>query len=190
MIGNKDWLYEFDGDYKDSFKLGDDSRMNVVGRGNVKLCINGKIHVITSVFYIPGLKTNLLSIGQIQQKNVTIVFKNDLCKLYHDEKGLLFETHMSTNRMYVLNATVVMPRCLKTSTQERSQLWHNEYAHLNIKGLNTLVKKNMVKGLPTLEESEDKCADCLTGKQNRSPIPKQAKWRASSKLELVHSRKI
>jgi hypothetical protein len=122
MIGNKDWLYEFDENYKDSVRLGDDSRMNVMGRGNVKLCINGRIHVITSVFYIPGLKTNLLSIGQIQQKNVTIVFKNDLCKLYHDEKGLLFETHMSTNRMYVLNATVVMPRCLKTSTQERSQL--------------------------------------------------------------------
>jgi hypothetical protein len=90
MIGNKDWLYEFDENYKDSVRLGDDSRMNVVGRGNIKLCINGKIHVITSVFYIPGLKTNLLNIGQIQQKNVTIVFKNDLCKLYHDEKGLLF----------------------------------------------------------------------------------------------------
>jgi hypothetical protein len=49
MIGNKDWLYEFDGDYKDSVRLGDDSRMNVVGRGNVKLCINGKIHVIILV---------------------------------------------------------------------------------------------------------------------------------------------
>jgi hypothetical protein len=161
--------------------------MNVMGRGNVKLCINGKIHVITSVFYIPGLKTNLLSIGQIQQKNVTIVFKNDLCKLYHDEKGLLFETHMSTNRMYALNAIVMMPKCLKISTQERSQLWHNRYAHLSIKGLNTLAKKDMVKGLPALEEIEDKCANCLTGKQHRSPIPKQANWRASSKLELVHS---
>jgi hypothetical protein len=187
MIGNKDWLYEFDENYKDSVRLGDDSRMNVMGRGNVMMCINGRIHVITSVFYIPGLKTNLLSIGQIQQKNVTIVFKNDLCKLYHDEKGLLFETHMSSNRMYVLNATVMMPRCLKTSTQERSQLWHNRYAHLSIKGLNTLVKKDMVKGLPDLEEIEDKCADCLTGKQHRNHIPKQAKWRASSKLELVHS---
>ncbi|GAU40904.1 hypothetical protein TSUD_297090 [Trifolium subterraneum] len=86
MVGNKDWLYEFDESYRDSIKLGDDSKMNVMGKGNVKLSISGKIHVITGVFYIPGLKSNLLSIGQIQQKNVTIMFKNDICKIYHDEK--------------------------------------------------------------------------------------------------------
>jgi hypothetical protein len=66
MVGNKDWLNEFDESYRVSVKLGDDSKMLVMGRGNVRLCINGRIHVITSVYYIPGLKTNLLSIGQIQ----------------------------------------------------------------------------------------------------------------------------
>ncbi|MCI65831.1 ubiquitin carboxyl-terminal hydrolase, partial [Trifolium medium] len=45
----------------------------------------------------------------------------------------------------------------------------------------------MVKGLPELQQSEDKCVSCLTGKQHRDPIPKQANWRASAKLELVHS---
>ncbi|PNX55893.1 retrovirus-related Pol polyprotein from transposon TNT 1-94 [Trifolium pratense] len=40
----------------DSVKLGDDSRMNVMGKGNVKLYINGRNHIITSVYYIPGLK--------------------------------------------------------------------------------------------------------------------------------------
>jgi transposase InsO family protein len=45
----------------------------------------------------------------------------------------------------------------------------------------------MVKGLPELAEIEENCVDCLTGKQSRDSIPKQAKWRASTKLELVHS---
>ncbi|PNX61211.1 copia-type polyprotein, partial [Trifolium pratense] len=88
MVGNKNWLYEFDENYRDTVKLGDDSKMNVVGKGNIKLRINGRVHVITEVYYIPGLKTNLLSIGQIQQKNVTIIFKNDTCKIFHDDKGL------------------------------------------------------------------------------------------------------
>ncbi|MCI24971.1 ubiquitin carboxyl-terminal hydrolase, partial [Trifolium medium] len=44
----------------------------------------------------------------------------------------------------------------------------------------------MVKGLPTLKESEEKCTDCFIGKQHRDNIPKQANWRASKKLELVH----
>jgi hypothetical protein len=45
----------------------------------------------------------------------------------------------------------------------------------------------MVKGLPDLKEAEEKCVDCLTGKQSRESIPKQAVWRASHKLELIHS---
>ncbi|MCI41667.1 ubiquitin carboxyl-terminal hydrolase, partial [Trifolium medium] len=43
----------------------------------------------------------------------------------------------------------------------------------------------MVKGLPILEELDENCVDCLTGKQHRDVIPKQAMWRAS--LKLVHS---
>ncbi|GAU43011.1 hypothetical protein TSUD_28300 [Trifolium subterraneum] len=185
MIGNKDWMYEFDETYRDSVKLGDDSKMQVMGKGNVKLSINGRVHVISSVYYIPGLKTNLLSIGQIQQKNVTIVFNEDTCKAYHDEKGLLFSTHMSANRMYVIKALVVTPRCLQAAKKDVSQLWHNRYGHLSIKGLNTLTNKDMVKGLPALKDLSEKCADCLTGKQHREKIPKQAKWRAT--LKLVHS---
>jgi hypothetical protein len=64
---------------------------------------------------------------------------------------------------------------------------HNRYGHLSIKGLNTLVKKEMVKGLPELENIDENCVDCLTGKQHRDAIPKQAIWRAYEKLELVHS---
>ncbi|CAJ2653193.1 unnamed protein product [Trifolium pratense] len=187
MSSNKDWFYDFDENYRDSVKLGDDSRMNVMGKGNVKLSINGRVHVFTNVYFIPGLKTNLLSIGQIQQKKATIVFKNNCCKVYHEEEGLLFATYMSTNRMYIVKAEVIAPRCLQASKLVNSLLWHSRYGHLSIKGLNVLVKKDMVRGLPALKELDENCADCLEGKQHRDAIPKQPNWRASSKLELVHS---
>jgi hypothetical protein len=45
----------------------------------------------------------------------------------------------------------------------------------------------MVKGLPELQQTEEKCVSCLAGKQHRDSIPKQANWRASAKLELVHT---
>ncbi|PNX68371.1 copia-type polyprotein, partial [Trifolium pratense] len=85
MVGNKDWLFDYDDSFKDSVKLGDDSKMDVVGKGNLKLCIAGYVQILTNVYYLPGLKNNLLSIGQLQQKNLTIVFKNDTCKVYHEE---------------------------------------------------------------------------------------------------------
>jgi hypothetical protein len=58
---------------------------------------------------------------------------------------------------------------------------------LSIKGLNILAKKEMVKGLPELENAFENCVYCLTGKQHRDVIPKQALWRAVEKLERVHS---
>jgi hypothetical protein len=87
MVGTKEWFFDFDEKSRESVKLGNDSKMAVMGRGNIKLCIGGKIHVITDVYYLPGLGNNLLSVGQLQQKNLTIVFKKNMCQLFHDEKG-------------------------------------------------------------------------------------------------------
>ncbi|GAU28453.1 hypothetical protein TSUD_55040 [Trifolium subterraneum] len=112
MIGQKEWFFNFDSDYRDSVKLGDDSRMTVMGKGSVKLKINNVVHIISNVYYVPRLKTNLLSIGQLQQKQLTVVFKNDMLK-------------------------------------------------------------KMVRGLPDFEEVEDKCDDCLAGKQHKEAIPKK-----------------
>jgi hypothetical protein len=53
--------------------------------------------------------------------------------------------------------------------------------------LKVLAKKEMVDGLPLVEDSHDICADCVESKQHRDPIPKTANWRASEKLECVHS---
>jgi hypothetical protein len=115
------------------------------------------------VYFVPGLKTNLLSVGQLQQKQITMNFQNDLCKVYHDDKGLLFTTEMTSNRMYIVFASVITPRCLITTKQESTLLWHDRYAHLIFKGLNTLSKKQMVKRLPVFEEVAENCVDCLDG---------------------------
>ncbi|GAU44848.1 hypothetical protein TSUD_112220 [Trifolium subterraneum] len=145
MIGTKEWLYDFDENVRECVKLGDDSRMEIKGKGNLKLCIGGLTQVITDVYYIPGLKNNLLSIGQLQQKNLTILFKQDFCKVYHPEKGLIISTKMSSNRI---------------------RTW---------------------QGLPQLQDMEDTCVSCLTGKQHMEAIPKYSNWRATKPLELVHS---
>jgi hypothetical protein len=101
MVGTKEWFFDFDDEFRESVKLGNDSKMAVMGRGNVKLNIDGRTHVITDVYYLPGLGNNLLSVGQLQQKNLSIMFKNNVCKLFHDEKGLILTIEMTPNRMYL-----------------------------------------------------------------------------------------
>lgn len=62
MIGNKDWLFDFDESFGESVKIGDDSEMRVMGKRNMKLQASGIIEVFTDVCYLPGLNNNLLSI--------------------------------------------------------------------------------------------------------------------------------
>lgn len=45
--------------FRHSVKLGNNTKMNVLGKGNVKLDINGVIHVIQDIFFVPDLKNNL-----------------------------------------------------------------------------------------------------------------------------------
>ncbi|GAU45181.1 hypothetical protein TSUD_178740 [Trifolium subterraneum] len=134
-----------------------------------------------------GFEKQLVKCGQLQQKNLPIVFKNDMCQVIHNEKGLIFTTQITANRMYIVFASVVLPKCLQVRGVDESHLWHHRYAHLNIKGLKILSKNNMVKGLLELKDIEGQCGDCLAGKQHRDNFPKKSSWRASQKLELVHS---
>jgi hypothetical protein len=94
---------------------------------------------------------------------------------------------MSANRMYAIMVTMVLPACFKVTNEDIAQLWHYRYGHLSQKGLKILVQKNMVRGLPKLEESSKVCSDCMAGKQYREPFPKVSSWRATQRLQLIHA---
>ena len=63
-----------------------------------------------------------------------------------------------------------------------TRLWHG---HLNINGLQLLSQKEMVFGLPKLDNLGF-YEGCVYGKQSRKYFPIGKAWRASSCLELVH----
>jgi hypothetical protein len=131
MCGYRGMFSYLDDNFQHSVKLGNNSRMAVVGKGRVKLLINGVKHVVNDVYYVPELKNNLLSIGQLQERGLTILIKNGICKIYHPEKGLIIQTQMSANRMFILLAQTQAlvhaqnqnhENCLHTSFQNPSYL--------------------------------------------------------------------
>ncbi|GAU16533.1 hypothetical protein TSUD_167640 [Trifolium subterraneum] len=186
MCGIKEWFHDLDESFRESVRLGDDSQMSVMGKGNVKLQMNGIVQIITGVYFIPKLKNNLLSLGQLQEKNLTFVIKNNWCKVYHRDKGMIMCSQMASNKLFPIMAEAKQV-CLQANIEDITQLWHCRYGHLNIKGLQNLQQKNMVIGLPKFEESNHVCADCLRGKQHRESIPKTSNWKSSKRLELIHS---
>ncbi|KAG8645967.1 hypothetical protein MANES_10G112229v8 [Manihot esculenta] len=97
MCGKKEYFFDFDANFRDSVKLGNNSSLLVKGKGNIRLVMHGIAQIITSVFFVPELKNNLLSIGQLQEKGLAILFQHNKCKVYHSEKGLIMDTTMCSN---------------------------------------------------------------------------------------------
>lgn len=97
MCGKREFFSDFDGDFREKMKLGDNSSMDVMGKGNVCMLVNGFVHIIIGVCYVLGLQNSLISIGQLAEKGLKILIQRGSCKIYHFEKGLIMEVTMSSN---------------------------------------------------------------------------------------------
>nr|GEV97268.1 copia-type polyprotein [Tanacetum cinerariifolium] len=193
MCGNKERFVDLDQNFSTTVKLGNNTRIIVEGKGNMKMFLNGATYVITDVYFVPELKNNLLSIGQLQQKGLSFLFKSGMCKVFHPEKGLVFQSSMSTNRMYPLseNAREITEHkseeCMYSSDDDLAKLWHERLGHISKTSMGTLQLKGMVRDLPNFVADATVCRDCMVGKQTKEAIPRSSSWRAKEILELVHS---
>lgn len=70
---------------------------------------------------------------------------------------------------------------------DKSKLWHLRFGHLNVGSLTHMSKTQMVKGIPSIDSTNQDCEACALGKHSRSSFPKGKAWRASQPLELVHT---
>lgn len=49
----KEWFTDLNKGFKQTVKLGNDSRIAMIRIGSVRLCVDGIVQVITNVYYIP-----------------------------------------------------------------------------------------------------------------------------------------
>lgn len=115
-------------------------------------------------------------------------------------KRKIAESVMNTNRMFVLLGEAVgkvllsetsgktsEEKCLNIDVTDKTELWHHQYGHLSHNGLLTLCNKEIVVGLPAIGKATVTCESCMKGKQHRISFPKHSNWKATEKLQLIHS---
>lgn len=169
MTGAREWFVRLDENFSHTVKLGNDLRLNAKGIGDVKLEVDGMTQVITKVYYVPELTVSLISLGQLQEKNVTVVIKRGECKLYHPQKGTIITSKMTKNRMFLVKETMKLDveRCFKIEKENLEQLWHRRLGHVNNKSLRTMQFNHMVDRMPWIAESSKVCEVCSLGKHKR-----------------------
>ena len=90
---------------KSQVTLGTDSKVFVMGKENVNvLTKKGAKKSIVDVYYVPGMKCNLLSIGQLVQKGYNVFFEDGFCTIMDKppSKQCIVEVKMTRNRMFPL----------------------------------------------------------------------------------------
>ena len=188
MTMNSKSFVELDRSYSSVVKLGDGKLKKVEGKGTIAVNTNGgNRKFIHDVLYVPSLSQNLLSVGQLLRKGYSLLFDDGECTIYDKKHKLtVAKVGMSRNNVFPLSMPSNEKIALKCEHVDDSHLWHLRYGHLNYQGLQLLKKRNMVVGLPSIQNNDRICEGCIYGKMHRLPFPKTA-WRARAPLELVHS---
>ena len=143
--------------------------------------------MITNVYYVPKLKSNILSLGQLLEKGYDIHMKNMHIWLRDSSNNLISKVHMAKNRLFPLNLQTIDARCLKANVQDESWCWHMRFGHLNFEVLKSMGDNNMVDGIPSINHQNQLCEACLLRKHARRSFPKETTSRTSKPLILVHT---
>jgi hypothetical protein len=163
MTGNKGLFEDLDTSVKAQIKLGDDNIVEVMGKCAINVITNSGKKTILDVYFVPDLKHNLISVGQLTQKGYRVSFENNVCTIFDipPSKMVIAKIKMKNNRMFPLHMKSEMMEKIgasfKASSQDQAWIWHLRYGHLNFKGLCLLQRNEMVRGLPPIQAPISSC---------------------------------
>lgn len=142
---------------------------------------------LQNVYYVPGMKKNLLSGAQLTSSGLFVLFGPRDVKVYRDLE-IIEEPVMKGQRIesvYVLSTLTADVD--KTRRNETADLWHMQLSHVTYSKLDVMMKKSMLKGIPQIEVRTDTvCVGCQYRKAHQLPF-EESTFKAKEPLELIHS---
>lgn len=156
MTGCREAFADLDVSVRGSVRFGDGSTV-ICGVGAVT--ITGKNHehrVLAEVYYIPSLRCNIFSLGQLEEagcrveidKGVMEVFDREHEGVTRDVLIRVLIRAVRRNRLYIMKVNLSSPICLLSKMEEEAWRWHARFGHLNFRALRALGVNKMVDGLP------------------------------------------
>jgi len=188
MTGRKEWFVKMQEVAHGKIRFADDRSLTAEGSGRVVLRdSNGREVVIEEVLYVPGLRTNLLSLGQLLQKVFMMKMEDNSLSVFDQHNRLTIKVMLSQNRTFCVVMNAVNHKCFSLTESKAEWLWHMQFGHLNFKDLSRLSKSSMVNGLPQVKIPETVCRECIQCKQTKGSFKKYLPQKTNSKLEIVYS---
>ncbi|XP_070040269.1 uncharacterized protein [Nicotiana tomentosiformis] len=146
-------------------------------------------HSIKNVYYVNGLRYNLLSVSQSCDKGNKVEFVSQVCTVTNIVTGEVVLVAKRYKNIYVADFESLQNgdlNCL-SAINDDAELWHRRLGHASFTLLNKLVRKDLVRGLPKSSFKNHKVCDaCVKGKQVRSSFKPKREVSTSKSLDLLH----
>ena len=162
--------------------LADNKALEIEGKGDV--CIkttSGNQLTLEDVRYIPGIKKNLISIGQLDSTEYTAEFEKGSWKIVKGAIVVARDTKSGT--LYTTAGCINMAAVAEGASG--SCLWQKRLGHMSVKGMKMLVAKGALEGLKYVNMGL--CESCVVGKQKRVSFKKIPREPKKVHLEKVHT---
>jgi len=120
MIKNIDMFASLDKNIKTDVILGNGNKVSIEGKGRINIVTKTRDKkYIRDVFYILGLKHNLMSVGQMVGNGYTIDFAKNVCTIMDkcNNKKVIAKVRMTGNKMFPLNIPHSKNHCQNANTQ-------------------------------------------------------------------------
>ncbi|GJX11382.1 retrovirus-related pol polyprotein from transposon TNT 1-94 [Tanacetum coccineum] len=181
MTGNKDLFSSYKPIDGGNVLFGSNTKSKIIGKGT----ISHNSLTINDVSHVENLSFNLLSIGQICDKKCNVLFSETGSKII--KNGITLGKGIRKNGLYIMKMGN-SPKdvlCL-TSIDDTSTLWHRRLGHANMRLIQSLSSKELVRNLPKLNFEKHFCDACNVGKQVHESHKAKNMVSTSKCLELLH----
>ena len=186
MTCKRAFFHTIDDNMKGKVRFGDGLTIPYEGKGNISVTLKtGEILIIPNVLYLPDLKTNILSLGKLDDQGCKTFLSSGFLTVHDKSDTLLTKTKKTSGNMYKMKINI-NERCnLIEEEGNKSWLWHRRFCHQSFYTLQDIIRGDLVKGLPQFRNPNEVCAHCISGQHSRTSFPSSA-YRALSVLELIH----
>ncbi|GJW46961.1 retrovirus-related pol polyprotein from transposon TNT 1-94 [Tanacetum coccineum] len=140
--------------------FGSNLRGNIIGKGTIS---NDSLK-IDNVEHVDNLGFNLLSIGQICDNKCKVTFSEHDSEI--TKNGKVIGKGIRKKGLYVMKlGNKPKDQICLAMIDENSTLWHRRLGHANMRLIQSLASKELVRNLPKLKFDQHFCDACKIGKQ-------------------------
>ncbi|GJW30912.1 retrovirus-related pol polyprotein from transposon TNT 1-94 [Tanacetum coccineum] len=135
--------------------------------------------------HVDNLAFSLLSVGQICDNKCRVLFMEEGSEIIEDDK--IIGNGIRKNGLYIMKlGNKSQDKLCLATVVDNSTLWHRRLGHTNMRLIQSLSSKELVRNLPKLKYDKHFCDACKIGKQAHASH--KAKNMVSTKrcLELLH----